>query len=90
MLRYRQYGRKGETMKGKELIDIIKRNNLENCDFLIGAQGYTANEIYVEIREAGSIIFDDETSEPEKVEKRFFLICDSCFYGSYDDDTKIY
>ena len=77
-------------MTGKELIEIIKRNNLEDCDFLIGVQGYTTSEIYVEIREAGSVMFDDVTSEPEEVENRFFLICDSCFYGSYDDDTKIY
>lgn len=77
-------------MTGKELIDIITKNNLEDCVFKIGVQGYTTEEIYVEIRGAGSVIFDDVTSEPEEVENRFFLICDSCFYGSYDNDTKIY
>lgn len=77
-------------MNGKELIDIITKNHLEECDFLIGVQGYTTSEIYVEIREEGSIVFDDVTNEPEKVEEKFFIICDSCFYGSYDDDTKIY
>lgn len=69
-------------MTGKELIDIIKRNNLEDCDFLIGVQGYTENEIYVEIREAGETIFDDITGEPETVKEAFFIICDSGYYDN--------
>lgn len=69
-------------MTGKELIDIIKRNNLEDCDFLIGVEGYTTSEIYVEIRETGSVMFDDITGEPGEIENRFFLICDSGYYDN--------
>lgn len=46
-------------MTGKELIEIIKNNNLENCNFMLGVQGYTeTHDIYVEIREIGKVIFD--------------------------------
>lgn len=62
-------------MTGKELIEWIRRNNLENAEIYLGVQGYMTTYNY------------DETLEADKFGNSIFLH-DTCYYADLENAKK--